>query len=347
MQNEPTPNISKPESRQMRATNLALLMGSSLLPLILAEILLRIFGFQFTLVPEIRMPGKDFPGVIHNYQRDGELLWVPENYRAKLVQQKGERPALLFMGDSCTELGAYPQNFAELFERKHPDVPLRMARLGSVGYSSFQGQRQFARDGIPLQPAVATFYYGWNDHWKGFGIEDRQMPGVLTLMSFGLDRSRLVQLIARAFLIYNRGDRDPTQPVRRVQLADYRKNLTRIVESARAANIEAVLITAPSSHIRGREPHYLGVIHLDDIKELVPLHQAYLEVVREVAADTGSHLCDLAQTFDRLPAERRTALFWEDGIHLRPAGDRYFARALYECMESRGLVTKVEKRLRE
>ncbi len=90
----------------MRATNLVLLMGSSLLPLILAEILLRILGFQFTLVPEIRMPGKDFPGVIHNYQRDRELLWVPENYQAKLVQQQGEQPAVATFYYGWTDRGS-------------------------------------------------------------------------------------------------------------------------------------------------------------------------------------------------------------------------------------------------
>jgi hypothetical protein len=43
------------------------------------------------------------------------------------------------------------------------------------GYTTYQGLRQLERDVATLHPVIATFYYGWNDHWIGFGIEDRDV----------------------------------------------------------------------------------------------------------------------------------------------------------------------------
>jgi lysophospholipase L1-like esterase len=66
---------------------------------------------------------------------------------------------------------------------------------------------------------------------------------------------------------------------------------------------------------------------------LIPLHQAYVEVVRETAAESGAPLCDLAARAEALPWAQRTALFSGDGIHLSPQGDAAVAQWLFECLE--------------
>ena len=101
-----------------------------------------------------------------------------------------------------------------------------------------------------------------------------------------------------------------------------------------------MLLTAPSSHEPGREPDFLAGRFLRRAEDLVPLHQEYVAIVREVAATHDVVLCDLARGFEALPTEQLSdPLLRDDGIHPTPAGDELIARLLYDCFESANLLS--------
>jgi predicted nuclease with TOPRIM domain len=103
-----------------------------------------------------------------------------------------------------------------------------------------------------------------------------------------------------------------------------------------------VLITAPSSHIKGEEPVYLAERWLRGIDELVPLHQRYADLVRKVAREEEVLLLDLLAKFYRLPAkDLKETYFVEDGIHLTSEGCWEVANALYRFFEQEGLLEKI------
>ena len=82
--------------------------------------------------------------------------------------------------------------------------------------------------------------------------------------------------------------------------------------------------------------------HLDDLKTLIPMHQQYVAIVRDVAQREGVVLCDLAKVFEGFSAERRhKALFQADGIHLQDEGDQVIAVELYHCFEQNGLMNRI------
>jgi hypothetical protein len=112
-------------------------------------------------------------------------------------------------------------------------------------------------------------------------------------------------------------------------------NLATMVEMARARGITPVLITAPDSHVQGEEPEYLAGRYLQDTASLVPLHDAYVNAVREVAAEKQVVLCDLASAFDALPRKMLLQYMKADGIHLTqeyggPAAGRLLYKTLVE-----------------
>jgi lysophospholipase L1-like esterase len=114
----------------------------------------------------------------------------------------------------------------------------------------------------------------------------------------------------------------------------FRANMTQMVRVAKEAGIVAVLLTAPSSHQIGKEPSYLAERFLHDLSQLVPLHQQYVSIVREVAAQEEAPLCDLARRFEALPpAEVKDTYFKADGIHATPAGGEKIAQFLAECFQ--------------
>jgi lysophospholipase L1-like esterase len=70
---------------------------------------------------------------------------------------------------------------------------------------------------------------------------------------------------------------------------------------------------------------------MTDLDELVPVHQAYVEVVREVARSEDVPIVDLARLFDKMPYETvRDRYISGDGIHYEDAGNKKIAEILYE-----------------
>lgn len=318
--------------------NLALLLASVVFFLVIVEVSLRLSGFSFVLYPEDIEFGRPDPVLLKNaFLEDDDLFWVTKDYPEKLARLKEERPPLVFLGDSCTQFGRYDQALASLvLERR--GAALRYANLGVAGWTSYQGRLQLERDVLGAAPRVVTIYYGWNDHWIGFGIEDKTVTRIKKVFSSRFSGFRLVQLFTKGLVAL--GTRQTAYP-NRVSLEDFQDNLRTMVEEARGAGIRPMLLTAPTSIIEGEEPEYLGTRWLRDVHDLVPLHRAYVEGVRQVAAETGAPLCDLERSFAALPRETLVASFLEDGHHLSHEGDLRLAETLYDCLDGEGLLERL------
>jgi lysophospholipase L1-like esterase len=313
--------------------NLALLAASLFLFLAIVEVTLRLSDFSFVLYPEEIEFGQPNPVLLKDaFLEDDELFWVTQDYPEKLARLHQERPPLVFLGDSCTQFGRYDQELARRLEAER-GVKLRYANLGVAGWTTFQGRYQLQRDVVAAAPRVVTIYYGWNDHWIGFGIEDKNVRRIKQIFSSRVSQVRLVQLFTKALVAV--GTRQTAYP-NRVSLVDFKDNLHAMVETTREAGIRALLLTAPTSILPGEEPEYLGTRWLRDLKDLVPLHNSYAEAVREVAAESEATLCDLKQSFDALPRDELVAAFHADGHHLSAAGDRQLAAVLHACLERQG-----------
>jgi lysophospholipase L1-like esterase len=319
----------------------ALALSSTLVALLAAEAVLYAAGFSFPLYPERIEFGWPDPAWLESfYQPDDALLWVRKDYPETLTRLAEERPQLIFLGDSCTELGNYDEYFEQRL-REHGLGEIRAAKLGTAGWSSYQGRRQLERDVVGLHPAVVTVQFGWNDHWMGFGIEDAQVGRLRSPLVSLLERSRVFQLGMKAgFLAVRRGRVNPL----RVPPTDFRDNLRQIAAVAEAHGITPVLLTPPTSHRKGQEPAYLGLRQIEDLDQLIPLHQRYVSIVREVAEETGAPLCDLERSFAALPEPDLARSFDKDGIHLtKGAGEGYdrLAGFLFDCFEREGLLGRL------
>ena len=293
-----------------------------------AEAALRIAGFHFDLVPTLQFGWPDAVALKEAYQPDPDLVWVTKDYRQTLRAARREHPAIVFMGDSCTEFGTYPSRTLALLASRHSPLATGV-KLGVGGWSSEQGLEQLERDVIPLHPKIVTIYYGWNDHWVAMGLTDPEIARAHRLLSLARV-SRVVQLWLR--LKVNMAAKRTPRP-NRVPLPQYEGNLRRMATEARAAGIVPVFVTAPSNHVAGHEPAYLALRHVRRLSELIPLHSAYVDATRTVARETGSPLCDATAAFAALPPPH-DRYFMKDGIHLTPEGDQEMATVLAGCLAS-------------
>lgn len=314
--------------------------------LVSAEIVLRLIGFGFTLYPTKVQFGWPNPILIkHLYQVDPEILWVSKDYYSKVATWKSNRPSIVFMGDSCTEFGRYDKFLESIISDDHPNSNFTFVNMGVGGYSSYQGLKQLTRDILPMRPSVVIVYYGWNDHWRSYGIEDKAIgkfnlehPTLLLKMS----KSRVVQLINRAIYVLKQPDTEMNGRMpERVSISDYVYNLTKMVQIMRNKSIIPVLLTAPSSHRKGAEPAYLATRWLNDLDDLVPIHEKYVKAVRDVSSKEHVLLIDLYAEFRKLPVEELTNLFSKDGIHLTEEGNKKIAVLIYEYFQKNGLIHRL------
>lgn len=313
-----------------------LLAGASLaIGLGASELALRVAGFSYHLRPEQIQFGwpKSLASLGGEYRSDPDLLWVHSDYGPRLA--RAGHPVFAFLGDSCTDYSRYPDLLLEQLRSRRPGVPWTGVNLGTAGWTTFQGLRQLDRDVLRLHPRVVTIYYGWNDHWIGFGLPDEDVARLVRRTGSRWQEMRLVQLGQKAWVAAHRSDDN-----RRVPLPEFRRNLHEMVRLARSHRVEPVLITAPTSHEKGREPEYLKGVWIHRLEDLVPLHQEYVGVVREVAREDRATLCDLAGEFAALPAGRRYGLFLKDGIHLNHRGAQRAAALLAGCLEGAGVLDR-------
>ena len=312
-------------------------LGVVVLPLILGEVTLRLVGAEFTWHPV---------GGYSGYTVDRQLLWVSNGYSAKIATWIGRQPTIVFMGDSCTESGRYPEFLASLIEDHSPGGNFTWIKVGVTGWSSYQGLRQLERDIVPMRPRIVTIFYGWNDHWTNYGIEDkmigkiyRKHPSMLLELSPDI---RMATLLNQA--IFSLRLPTPEQqnegPVR-VSLSDFSANLRHMVQIARDHGTIPILLTAPSSHRKGKEPPYLLKGWLNDLDDLIPLHQQYVQAVRTVASQQEAPLIDLYAEFNRLPREDLDEFFKKDGIHLRGKGNKKIAELIYNYVMDSNLYNRV------
>lgn len=301
-----------------------------LVTLALVEAGLRMYGFVYHLYPErIEFGAPDPTALAERFLPDQTLFWVTLDYPRALAELQRIHPDLIFMGDSCTQFGDYPNRLVQLLKQDTRLASLTYRGLGVSGWSTYQGLQQLKRDVVPLTPRVVTVYYGWNDHWYGFGIEDKDVARVRSRLFTTLDSLRLVQLGTKAAITLAQ-QAQSRRPLR-VPLAEFKSNLREMAAVAQQHGITLVLLTAPSSHRVGHEPPYLSLRWIERLSDLVPLHQSYVSGVREVAQEDGVPLCDLALEFERLPPEELQASFLADGIHLTAEGNQRIADFVHQC----------------
>jgi lysophospholipase L1-like esterase len=302
---------------------------------VLSELVLRLSGIPAQpFLEEVQFGWPDPQTLRDEYVRDPDLFWVPKTYKASLADAQRVPPEIVFLGDSCTQFGTYPARVVEKIRSQTGNGALQGLSVGVGGWSSAQGLRQLERDIAPLHPNVVTVFFGWNDHWRHFGASDQDIAWVSAPLPFLPFHLKIVELFKRAYVIFRS---DPKGL--RVPASNFEAILRDIVTTSRHKGIIPVLITAPSSLVMGREPERLAQRWVRDLRDVVPLHQHYVSIVREVAAATGSPLCDLAARFDELPApQRETEYMLSDGIHFTPAGDEVLANLIVQCLRQNSLV---------
>ena len=314
------------------------------------EILLRLAGFQ--LVQNVENMEFTFPIDDYNKSapqpflvRDDTLFWRPKAgvmdhnslgfYGPDFeIQKKPGVFRIVCLGDSCTHFG--PVTYADMLRVYLDETApgkFEVINAGVIGYTSFQGRRLLESEVMKWSPDLVTVYFGWNDHWLARGREDKNQSAAASGAMDFLSGIRVVQLTA--FLMGRLKVEDGA--AKRVELPDYRENLTSIARQCESNGVAVCFITAPHAFDLGIPPYLLESGEISDSESLIPMHQSYNQAVREVAVANNASLVDLAAEMDKMDKQ---TLFIEDHIHLSRGGRFYVTKRLIETLQSAGLLNE-------
>ena len=300
------------------------------LSVLVFEVLLRLIDYNYTPLKIQLIKSYSEWRYYHAFEDkhfvyDPYLIWRPkkgsfvfnsQGYRGKEIstEKKPGEFRIFAIGDSNT-LGWYGDNgpnwptyLQELLVKKKGTT---VVNAGVYGYSSFQGLRRF-KEALSFQPDMVLISFGCNDAMRvtesDADFDSRKIrklrPDVFLL------KFRVGQLLL-AFL-------DKALPSRkarlipRVDLEEYKNNLTEIIRLSKERRITTVLLTRP---FIGPSPNEWWW------KNFAP---AYNAATREIAKENGIPMVDVYSYF----ANKKR--YFVDESHFNEEGHRLAARIIYE-----------------
>ncbi|MEL7338247.1 MAG: GDSL-type esterase/lipase family protein, partial [Planctomycetota bacterium] len=295
---------------------------------VVVEGLLRVAGFKVAEnveTMEFTFPIDDYnQGAPEPFlERDPELFWKPRAgvaghnslglYGPEFSPEKPDEVLrILCLGDSCTHFGprSYPHILQERLDQMvagpSDKERLEVINAGVIGYTSYQGRKVMETRAAKWEPDIVTVYFGWNDHWLARGLTDREQTAAQVS---GLN-SLLGDLRSVQFARLMTGGLSPRDTTRvRVPIDDYRENLLAIHQQTQSIGSECWFMTAPHAMDLSIPAYLVTSGEVADPSDLIPMHQRYNAVVRDVAKETGSTLIDLEMQFDQM---QKAALFLDD-----------------------------------
>ncbi len=322
------------------AARLALVAGAVLIALVLAEVALRLAGYNYSPMQiDVReeVPATRADRRFHHafedkhFTFDPRLLWRPRAGRSVFNAQGYRGPELasskpagefrvFAFGDSNTlgwggPHGAnWPLYLGELLAAT--DERLVTVNAGVWGYTAFQGLRRL-EETLALEPDLVLVSFGSNDGHPVYLTDSEFAERLAGAAPPGLSRLKLGQL---GFAFWDRvvrpgademnaGERELSN---RVPVEEYERLLGEIARLGRERGFACLFLTRP----------YLGVTMNE---RLWKFHAPrYLEATAEAARDGGVPLIDLHRMF------REERQLFKDESHFTKMGHRIAAKRIYD-----------------
>ena len=163
------------------------------------------------------------------------------------IREDGAR-RILAIGDSCTygwglaQEDAYPQVLQSLLDRQFGAERFRVINAGVPGFTSHHGLLYLRERGLALHPEIVIFGFGFNDFWRAGNIEaalesNRRFLPLIRFDDFLVRNSSFWRWLR----VHNRRVFGREQP-QRMSLEDYQRNITGIVEQAKAHGAHVLMI---------------------------------------------------------------------------------------------------------
>lgn len=281
---------------------------------------------------------------------------------------------ILSLGDSCT-FGVtaldhgfylkepYPQRLERMVGEQLGPGKVEVLNAGVPGYNSFHGVMLLRTKLRNLAPDVITVRFGWNDHLTPQASAANAYREPSTAVARALQdmalRTKLYPFSKRLGMelhawisgadVAAAEHKLPSQWTPTVPLADYKHNLRRIYEIARAQGSTVWLLTSPDALLSATDlaryeqlpanasaRFLLNLSAIPSFERLTEIHHTYNDATREVGAELGIRVIDMDAIYRTHAGPNLFSI--TDPLHPTQEGHDLEAAALYNQLVGDGLV---------
>jgi len=262
---------------------------------------------------------------------------------------------IVCLGDSITHgedllyEDTYPAMLADMLMEKYPHLDTVVVNAGVCGHTAVQGLARLDRDVLWYQPHIVFVAFGINDgnlgYWPLDPIRERQVLGehswrgrINSLLSrshlYLTIRARTKRLLRRlgwqeqAPQVSRNGESQP-RVSRRVFERVHQLLAARIQGDGHAALV--FMTTTPVTEA------FRAELQPSQRQRQLAIYDEYNQILRDLAAQQGTHLLDVNQVFANHAHAQLPELLAEDGVHLTRAGNELMALSTLQALEEAGL----------
>lgn len=264
---------------------------------------------------------------------------------------------ILSLGDSRTlggsgtkPVNAYPRVLEGIIRQANRDTNVEVIQGALSGYSSYQGLLLFKNVGLKYEPDVVTVALGYQDKERAWAADADHMSDsyLLSLVRGLLYKSNLFLVLRKNLLNVTKFRRNKQANVRwkrRVSVDDFKRNLSTIIEVARASNMQVILIEMPFNPYTGQPP-----------KRYPKYREAQHQIALREAEAGDVHYLDMHDYFWQNPQgsgtnvrstavlQQRSREYFVDDCHMKANGHRILAQALVDLIQREKILERVLER---
>ena len=264
------------------------------------------------------------------------------------------RVRLLVMGGSTTfgfsngDAHTWPYYLGSELKRRHGCGNAEVINFGLPGYDTHNIREAFRREGIGYLPDLLMLYCGLNDVWA---LDEMKLPQTLALkiLTWATEYSLLVLKAREKLRKVQVGD--PRLPpfvktadearelIRRYEDWEMtRRNLAEIVRTARADNVEVVVV--PELFVLLEREGDLEPNFSQRKDVFGPQYYKMLTTLRKTARELDVQIFEFQDEVDKMTLESKRKFSW-DYAHLKDSGNHRLARWVAErLLKTGGLATR-------
>ncbi|MBL8018105.1 MAG: SGNH/GDSL hydrolase family protein [Leptospirales bacterium] len=278
-----------------------------------------------------------------HYNHDGNFRIDRNGFRIVERAPVLADQTIVCLGDSGTfgfwADGTWPRfpNFPDKLQESLDARTYRIVNAGVIGYTSSHILRQYMVRVRKLKPHTIVIRIGFNDHSPSWDIRRAVRDPDSSFKRFLIYSMGSTFTVQTAVTLKQIGEPDRAMEIPWNTISQFKENLTRLVDYARADGVRVVLLDYPI-----RPPAFPGRVDqskfptmgwgVRDYQSLLELHRPYTEAIREIAQVKQ---VPLIETAPELESRQQEGFSETDIVHPNEKGYSLIAKAVARFLGGR------------
>lgn len=286
-----------------------------------------------------------------NYKDEKAGIYINSlGFRGKEFKKEKEGGIfrIIALGDSCTfGVGSQNSTYPQLLETKlnTRNIKYQVINAGVPAYTSSQLYLYLQHDLINYKPDLILIYIGWNNIWTyknpaantAYSPQARKLSRILSKsFTFALLRDYIVNPLRVKLAATCKNSKQRPVSLNKIneKLANFKKDLAKIIDLTKENNCRLILFTLPTPIRTGMpagkaEKFKLVSTWTDGNEVFLKILEQLNQKINDLASAQKTEVIDFNSIFNKLSGNQ-VGGFFADAVHLNDSGTEFIVPFIAE-----------------